>query len=63
MVKDPHPNAGDARDGGSIPGSSRSPGVGKGTRNQYSVLENFMGRGAWQATVCGATENQTRLSH
>ena len=26
---------------------------------QYSCLENFMDRGAWQATVHGVTKNQT----
>ena len=29
---------------------------------QYSCLENPMDRGAWWATVYGATKNQTRLS-
>ena len=29
---------------------------------QYSCLENSMGRGAWQATVHGATKSWTRLS-
>ena len=29
---------------------------------QYSVLENSMDRGAWQATVHGVTKSQTRLS-
>ena len=33
------------------------------TQLQYSCLENFMDRGAWQATVHGVTESQTRLSH
>ena len=32
----------------SIPGSGRSPGEGN---LQYSWLEKFMDRGAWQATV------------
>ena len=31
---------------GSIPGSGRSPGVGKGNPLQYSCLENSMDRGA-----------------
>ena len=29
---------------------------------QYSCLENFMNRGAWQAAVHGVTKSQTRLS-
>ena len=34
-----------------IPRSGRSPGGGHGYPLQYSCLENFMDRGAWQATV------------
>ena len=30
LVKNPHPNAGDIRDAGSIPGSGRNPGGGHG---------------------------------
>ena len=51
-------NAGDA---GSIPGSGRSPGEGKGCSLQYSCLENPMDRGAWRAAVRGVTESWTRL--
>jgi len=47
VVKHPPANAGDTRDAGSIPGSGRSPGVGKGNLIQYSCLENSMDRGAW----------------
>ena len=36
-----------ARDPGSIPGSGRSPGEGKGNPFQHSCLENPMDRGAW----------------
>ena len=32
------------------------PGVGNGKSLQYSCLENFIDRGAWQATVHGVTE-------
>ena len=39
VVKDPPTNAGDVRDAGSIFGSGRSPGEGKGTPLQYSGLE------------------------
>ena len=45
-----------AEDAGSIPGSERSPGVGNGNPLQYSCLENPMDRGAWRATVHGATK-------
>ena len=45
---------------GSISGSGRSSGVGGGNPPPYSCLENFMDRGAWQATE--ATKSQTRLS-
>ena len=37
MVKNPPANAEDARDGGSIPGSGRSPGGGHGNPLQYSL--------------------------
>ena len=41
----------DAGDPGSIPGSGRCPGEGKGNPLQYSHRGNSMDRGAWQATV------------
>ena len=47
-------NAGETGDVGSIPGSRRSPGGRNGTPLQYSYLENFIGRGTWQAAVHGA---------
>ena len=37
---------------GSIPGSGRSSGEGKGYPLQYSCLENPMDSGAWWATLC-----------
>ena len=43
-------------DGGSIPGLGRSPGGGHGYPLQYSCLENYMGRGAWQAPVHGVAK-------
>ncbi|CAN0200175.1 unnamed protein product [Rangifer tarandus platyrhynchus] len=45
-----------------IPVSGGSPGEGNGNRLQYSWLENFMDRGAWQATVHGVTKSWTQLS-
>ena len=44
VVKNPPANAGDV---GSVLGSGRSPGEGKGNPLQYSCLENSMNRGAW----------------
>ena len=43
-------------DPGSIPGSGRSPGEGKGNPFQDSCLENSMDGGAWQATVHGVAK-------
>ena len=40
-----------------------SPGEGNGNPLQYSCLENFMDRGAWQATVCGITKSQTQMNN
>ena len=51
-----------AADGGSIPGSGRSPGGGHGNPLQYSCLENSMDRGAWQATVRGVEKSWHDLS-
>ena len=55
MVKNLPAIVRDTRDVGSILGSGRSPGEGKGNPLQYSGLENLMDRGAWQATVHGVT--------
>ena len=59
VVKNPPDNAGDM---GSIPGSGRSPGGGNGNPLQYPCLGNPIDRGAWRATVHGATKSWTRLS-
>ena len=45
--------AGDVRDTGSIPGSGRFPGGGRGNPLLYSCLENPMDRGTWRATAHG----------
>ena len=58
VVKNPAANAGDIREGGSIPGSGRSPGGKLGDPLQYCCLENPMDRGAWWAMVHGITECQ-----
>ena len=58
--KNPAVNAGDTGDGGSIPGSGRSPRVGNGNPLQDSCLENPMERGALWTTVLGC---QTTGAH
>ena len=40
----------------------RTPGIGYGKPLQSSCLENFMDRGAWQATVHGVPKSRTWLS-
>ena len=62
MVKNLPASAGDARDMGLIPGLGRSPGGGNGKLLQYSCLENPMDRGAWGATVHGASKSQSRIA-
>ena len=62
VVKNPPANAEDTGNRASIPGWWRSPGVRNATPLQYSHLKNSMGRGAWQATVRGATKSWTWLS-
>ena len=52
----------DTGDAGSVPGLGRSPGVGNGNPHQYYCLENFMNRGARQATVHGVANSWTQLS-
>ena len=41
---------------------TEDPGEGNGNPLQYSCLDNPMDGGAWQATVHGVTQSQTRLS-
>ena len=48
-----------AGDPGSILRLGRSPGEGNGYPFQYSYLENFMDRGALQATVHGVAKSRT----
>ena len=52
-------NTGDARETDLFPGSGRFPGVGNGKLLQYSLLENFMHRGAWR--VMGLQKSQMQL--
>ena len=59
VVKNPHTNARDLRDEGSIPGWGRYPGEGQGNLLQYSCLENPMDRAACWATFHRVTESNT----
>ena len=59
LVQNLPANAGDVRDVGSIPGSGRSPGGGRGNPLQYSCLENPMDRGAWRVRVHGVAKSLT----
>ena len=60
VVKNPPANAGDVRDGGSVPGLGRLPGGRHDNPLQYSCLKNPMDRGAWSATFCGVRQSRTR---
>ena len=62
VVKNPHADAGDAGDMGSIPASGRSPGGRDDNPFQYSCLENSMDREAWRATVRRVVNSWTWLS-
>ena len=60
VVKNPPVNAGNIRLGFS-PWVEKIPWRRAWPPTQYSCLENPMDRGAWWATVLGATKSQTRL--
>ena len=62
VVKNPPVNARLTRDAGLIPGLGRSPGEGNGNPLQYPCLGNPMDRGAWQATVNGASRVRQDLA-
>ena len=62
MVKNPPASAGDARDGGLIPGWGRSAREENGNPLQYSHLGSPMDRGASRATVHGVAKSWTRLN-
>ena len=59
VVKNLPANAGDVRNGDSIPRSGRPPGEGNGNLLQYSSLEKSMDRGTWWATIHGFSKSQT----
>ena len=52
-------SAANVGDPGLIPRSGRSPRGGNGNPFHYSCLENSVDRGAWWATVHGATKSRT----
>ena len=52
----------DTGDKGSVPGSRRSPGEGKGNPLQASCLENLMDRRARKATVHWSQKSWTQLN-
>ena len=62
VVKNLPTNEADARDASLLPGSGRFPRGGNSNSLQYSCGENFMGRGAWQATDGGVAKSQTWLA-
>ena len=57
MIKNPPASAGDTGEEGSIPGSGRSPGGGRGHPLQYSSLESPTDGGAWRATGHGVAQS------
>ena len=59
VVENPPANAGDMD---STPGSGRSLGEGAGNPLWYSCLGNPINRGAWWATVNGASKSWTQFS-
>ena len=61
VVKSPPAKAGDTRDAGSVPGSGRSLGGGRGNPLQHSCLATPMDRGAWRTTIHSVTQSWTRL--
>ena len=63
VVKNLPANTGDIKDAGSTPGLERSPGEGHGNPLQYSCLENFMDRGAWQPWSCKAFDMTEVTQH
>ena len=48
---------------GLIPGLGRSPGGGNGNPLQYSCLENFIDRGAWQPIDHGGHKESDTTEH
>ena len=61
MRKNLPASAGDVADTGSISELGRFPGLGNGNLLEYSCLEKFMDRGAWQVTIHAVTKSRTQL--
>ena len=61
MVKNPPTDAGEARDGGPIPGSGRRPGVGNSNRPQYSSEKAMAFHSSTLAWQIPWTEEPVRL--
>ena len=57
VIKNPPANARETKEVVSTLGLRRSLGVGNGNLPQYSCLENFVDRRAWQATEHAATKS------
>ena len=57
LVKSLPANAGNARDGGSMPGLAISLEDGNGNLLQYSCLKNSMDRVAWRVIVYGVSKS------
>ena len=57
VVRNLPAKAEDIRNAGSVLGSRRSPGEGRGNSLQYSCLENHMDRGARQTTAHKVAES------
>ena len=47
----------------SVPEMGRSSGEGNNNPLQYSCLENFIDKGAWQATVHGVAKESDMISN
>ena len=62
VVKNELANTGDIGDVSSLTESGGSPGEGNGNPQHYFCLGNPMNSRAWQATVHGTAESQTRLN-
>ena len=61
VVKNPPANAGDLRDGVSIPGLGRSREEGHGKIFQCSCLENPMDKRNWQAIIHRVAKSWTAV--
>ena len=57
VVKNSPASVGVAGDAGSISTSARSLRGGNDSPHHYPCLDNPMGRGAWQAVVCGVSQS------